>query len=176
MRIEITTKNYRLDDVLKELIIKKLNKFDKYFGTEAKAKVKLSTVGKDQYIMEINVDGSNMGFARSVVSGDKMNENLDKVLPKLEKQIVKYRDKFGSKFKKAETPVIYEENVQVDEKSANVVRVKKFEISVTSVDNAIEEMELLNHAFYVFVNGDTNKVSVLYKRNDGDYGLIEPEY
>lgn len=177
MRIEITTKNYRLEDTLRELIIKKLNKFDKYFTNEAKAKVKLSTIGGDQYIMEINIDSDNINFVRSVVTGDKMNENLDKLLPKLERQIVKYRDKNGAKFKKGESSVIYNENSDIETKQNNdVVRVKKFEVSVTTVDNAIDQMELLNHSFYVFVNGDNQRISVLYKRKDGDYGLIEPEY
>lgn len=176
MRIEIVTKNYRLDEGLKELIIKKLNKFDKYFEDEAKAKVKLSTIGNDQYVMEINIDANNMSFVRSVVTGDKMNENIDKLLPKLERQIVKYRDKYGSKFRKPEGAMIYSENTNITTKVPDIVKVKKFDISVTTVENAIEEMELLNHAFYVFINGENKKVGVLYKRKDGDYGLIEPEY
>lgn len=177
MRIEIITKNYRLDETLRELIIKKLNKFDKYFAKEAKAKVKLSTIGSEQYVMEVNIDSDNMNFVRSVVSGDKMNENIDKLLPKLERQIVKYRDKNGTKSKKAENAVIYNENWGIEPKEhSDVVRVKKFEITVTSVDEAIAQMELLNHTFFVFVNADNNKIGIVYKRKDGDYGLIEPEY
>lgn len=176
MRIEIVTKNYRLEEELREIITKKLNKFDRYFEDEAKAKVKLSTIGNDQFVMEINIDANNMSFIRSIVTGDKMNENIDKVLPKLEKQIVKYRAKNGSKFKKPEGTVLYEENLNIKTKSSDVVKVKKFDISVTTVENAIEEMELLNHNFYVFINGENKKVAVLYKRKDGDYGIIEPEY
>ena len=105
-----------------------------------------------------------------------MNENIDVVLPKLERQILKYRDKISSKVKKGafETPSIYEQSK--DETKPKIGKVKKFDVSVTTVENAAEEMELLAHDFYVFINGETNKVNVLYKRTDGDLGLIEPEY
>ncbi|MBR1746974.1 MAG: ribosome-associated translation inhibitor RaiA [Clostridia bacterium] len=174
MRTEIMAKSYRLDENLKNLIIKKLSKFDKYFNNEAIAKIKLSTVGAQQR-MEISIDADNMSV-RSSADGEKMNENIDVILPKLERQIRKNKDKFGEKLKKGsvDTPALFEQ--EPEEAKGNVVKVKKFDISVTTVDNAVEEMELLNHNFYIFVNGENNKVSVLYKRNDGDYGLIEPEY
>ena len=57
-----------------------------------------------------------------------------------------------------------------------VVKVKNFDISIVTVDEAIAELELLDHDFYVFVNAENNKVSVVYKRHDGDYGLLTPEY
>jgi len=174
MRIEIISKNYRLDEGLKNLITKKLARFDKYFDKEASAKVKLTTAGNSN-IMEITVEAGGCS-ARSSYTGEKMNENIDKILPKLERQVIKYRDKFGTKIKKGAIEELTAEQTEEEEKKGNVVKVKKFEVSVTTVDNAVEEMELLNHNFYIFVNGETNKVSVLYKRNDGDYGLIEPEY
>lgn len=172
MRNEILAKSYRLDEELKNLIKKKLAKFDKYFDDEAIAKVKLSTVGNKQR-MEITIEAGNMSV-RSAAEGDKMNEIIDVIVPKLERQIIKCKDKFGAKVKKAALEAV--EEPLPEEKKGSVVKVKKFDISVTTVDNAVEEMELLNHNFYIFVNGENNKVCVLYKRNDGDYGLIEPEY
>lgn len=174
MKVEIICKNYHLDENLKALIEKKLSKFDKYFDNDAKAKVKLATVG-DNYSMEISVNQGSVNV-RSVAVSLKMNENVDIVLPKLERQILKHKDKLGAKIKKNafDTPSIYEESAP--EKKAQVVKVKKFNVSVTTVENAVEEMELLEHDFYVFINGETNKVCVLYKRTDGDLGLIEPEY
>ncbi len=177
MRIEILSKSYRLNEDLKNIIEKKLARFDKYFNSEATAKVKMATVG-NSFSMEVTVDAGNLSVRSSAIC-DKMNETIDVILPKLERQIIKHRDRLGAKIKKTafDTPTIYEETEKdIETKSAKVVKVKKFDISVTTVDNAVEEMELLNHNFYIFVNGDNNKVSVLYKRNDGDYGLIEPEY
>lgn len=176
MKLDINCKNYRLDDYTKSLIIKKLDKFDKYFSKEASAKVKLSTIGNN-YSMEVAING-NGKIVRSVVTGEDMRANIDVVLPKLERQIVKHRDKFVDRVKKDafDTPAIYQESESNDSDIAKIVKVKKFDVSVTTVENAAEEMEMLGHDFYVFINGDNNKVCVLYKRSDGDLGLIEPEY
>lgn len=175
MRIEINSKNYRLDENLKSLITKKLSKFDKYFSAEPNAKIKLSKIGNDKFTMEISLDSEKTIAVRSVVTSDDMNANLDLVLPKLERQIVKYRTKLGDKFRKAalETPTIYDENTDIEMDDGKVVKIKNFDISVISISDAIEQMELLNHAFYVFINKEDNKTCVLYRRNDGDYGLIE---
>ena len=176
MKVEIICKNYRLDNQLRALIEKKLSKFDKYFDTDAKAKVKLSIIGNDNYTMEISIRENSLSV-RSVATSDKMNENIDIVLPKLERQILKHRDKFTDKIKKGafDTPTIYEE-IPMDNSTPKIVKVKKFDVSVTTIENAAEEMELLDHDFYVFANGETNKICILYKRADGDLGLIEPEY
>lgn len=177
MRVEINVKNYHLDNEFSELIIKKLSRFDKYFNDNAKAKVKLSTQNKSE-IMEITISFTG-NVVRSIASSDEMKSNLDVVLPKLERQILKHRNRFTDKMKKNafETPAIFEEkdDTQVAN-TLNIVKVKKFQVSVTSVENAAEEMELLSHDFYVFVNGETNKINILYRRNDGNLGLIEPEY
>lgn len=177
MKVEIICKNYRLDEQLKNLIEKKLGKFDKYFDNEAKAKVKLNTIGNDNYTMEISIRADSLNV-RSVTTSGKMNENIDIVLPKLERQILKHRDKFIKRCQKDafETPAIYENSTENTTKIPDIVKVKKFAVSKTTVANAAEEMELLEHDFYVFINGETNKLCVLYKRNDGDLGLIEPEY
>lgn len=175
MRIEINSKNYRLDENLKSLINKKLLRFDKYFSTEPIAKVKLSRIGNDKFTMEISLDAGKMVAVRSVVTTNDMNSNLDIILPKLERQIVKYRSKLGDKFRKAalDTPALYDENADVEMDDGKVVKIKSFDISVISISDAIEQMELLNHTFYVFINKDDDKYCVLYRRNDGDYGLIE---
>ena len=178
MRVEINVKNYHLDNNFSELIIKKLGRFDKYFNDNAKAKVKLSTQNKTE-TMEITIS-FNGNVVRSVNTSDDMKSNLDVVLPKLERQIIKHKNRFTDKMKKTafETPALYEEKDLKDETrpTENIVKVKKFQVSVTTVENAAEEMELLSHSFYVFINGETNKVNILYRRNDGNLGLIEPEY
>lgn len=175
MRIDISSKNYRLDENLKGLITKKLTRFDKYFSSEPTAKVKLSRIGNDKFTMEISLDSDKMIAVRSVVTSDDMNTNLDILLPKLERQIVKYRTKLGDKFRKAalETPVIYEENNDITMDDGKVVKIKNFDVSVISISDAITQMELLNHTFYIFANKEDDKTCVLYRRNDGDYGLIE---
>ena len=175
MRIEINCKNYRLDDNLKGLITKKLNRFDKYFSTEANAKIKLARMTNDKFTMEIAIDADKMVVIRSAYTSDDMSTNLDIVLPKIERQIVKYRTILGDRLKKSamETPTLYDENNDVTMDDGKVVKIKNFEISTISISDAIEQIELLGHTFYVFVNKDDHKTCVLYRRNDGDYGLIE---
>lgn len=177
MRIEFFSGNYRLDENFKNLVTKKLNKFEKYFNDEAIVKVKTNCLGRDKNTMEISVNSKNTNV-RSVVTSANMMGNIDIILPKVERQIVKSRDKFDPKYKKSDSDAseVFDDGNDSAKINGKVVKVKKYNISVTNVENAIEEMELLSHNFYIFVNGDNNKVSVVYKRNDGDYGLIEPEY
>ena len=108
-----------------------------------------------------------------------MYDNIDLVLPKLDKQINKFRARINSKTPKSALPL----NPPADEDAAvskdklgKIVKEKRFDISIVTVEDAIAELELLDHDFYVFVNAENNKVSVVYKRHDGDYGLITPEY
>lgn len=179
MRIEITSKNYKPKDNLKEILERKISKFDKYFKKDPSAKVRLSLEGNNKHTMEVMIISDNMRV-RSEVTSENMFDNVDILLPKIERQIVKYRKRFDNKLKKeAFEESIYEDNQDVNEentKYGKLVREKSFEIAMTTVDEAIEEMELLAHNFYVFLNADNEKVSIVYKRNDGDYGLISPEY
>lgn len=179
MRLEISSKNYKPNNNLKEIIQKKISKFDKFFKQEAQAKVVLSLSGNNKYTMEVTILFDNMKV-RSEVTGDNMFDNIDIVLPKIERQISKYRSRLDNKLKKEafDQPSIYENHSSKNNqtKYGKLVREKSFEITMATVDHAIEEMELLSHNFYVFLNADNNKVSIVYKRKDGDYGLISPEY
>ena len=177
MIIELVSKNYNECNRLVNVIEKKLSRLDKYFSGDAEALVKLSTVGTEKYTMEITVRFGGY-IARAEVTSQNMYDNIDLVLPKLEKQIAKFRDRMNSKVPKKALPLKTEsaEAVPAAEKMGNVVKEKNFNISIVTVEEAIAEMELLDHDFYVFVNAENNKVSVVYTRHDGDYGLITPEY
>ncbi len=177
MKIELVSKNYNEGSRLVGVIEKKLGKLDKYFSGDADALVKLSTVGNDKFTMEITVRFGGY-IARAEVTGSNMYDNIDLILPKLEKQIARFRDRMNSKVPKKALPLKtdVEEAAAPREYYGNIVKEKHFDISIVTVDEAIAEMELLDHDFYVFVNAENNKVSVVYKRRDGDYGLITPEY
>lgn len=177
MKIELVSKNYNEGSRLVGVIEKKLGKLDKYFSGDADALVKLSTVGNDKFTMEITVRFGGY-IARAEVTGSNMYDNIDLILPKLEKQIARFRDRMNSKMPKKALPLKtdVEEAAAPREYYGNIVKEKHFDISIVTVDEAIAEMELLDHDFYVFVNAENNRVSVVYKRHDGDYGLITPEY
>lgn len=177
MKIELVSKSYNEGSRLVSVIEKKLGKLDKYFSGDADALVKLSTVGNDKFTMEITVRFGGY-IARAEVTGSNMYDNIDLILPKLEKQIARFRDRMNSKVPKKALPLKtdVEEAAAPREYYGNIVKEKHFDISIVTVDEAIAEMELLDHDFYVFVNAENNRVSVVYKRRDGDYGLITPEY
>ena len=177
MKIELVSKNYNEGSRLVSVIEKKLGKLDKYFSGDADALVKLSTVGNDKFTMEITVRFGGY-IARAEVTGSNMYDNIDLILPKLEKQIARFRDRMNSKMPKKALPLKtdVEEAAAPREYYGNIVKEKHFDISIVTVDEAIAEMEFLDHDFYVFVNAENNRVSVVYKRHDGDYGLITPEY
>ena len=114
-------------------------------------------------------------LVRATASSENFYDNLDVVLPKLEGQIRKYRTRFDKHQKNSafRDQALFGDDA--DKKAQTVVKEKKFLLSPMTVEEAMEEMELLGHSFYVFLEAKSNTVQVLYLRNDGDLGLIEPE-
>lgn len=176
MRIEINARNYRVSDRLREIIDKKMEKFSRYFEDDAKAVITLREVGKDKYAMEITIFfGGNM--VRSEVVSDNMYNNIDIALPKIEGQIRKHRTKLGKKIKQTaidEASIYAPQPVQ--EKKRELVRTKTLDLKKISVEEALEEMELVDHDFYIFLNEKTGKVNVVYRRTDGNAGLLDLTY
>ena len=113
-------------------------------------------------------------LVRATASSDNLYNNLDVIMPKLEGQIRKHRTKFDKNNKNNAYKDVATYDLP-DQKQAEIVKEKKFKLSPMTVLEAVEEMELLGHSFYVFLEAKTNTVQVLYLRNDGDLGLIEPE-
>lgn len=169
MRLEFLCRNYDASDKLKDVITKKVDKLDKFFEDDTKAKIVLKK-SKDLETMEITIAVAN-GIARAEVTGDNMYDNIDVVLPKLEKQIIKHHSKMKSK--KFKVKELTAEVEQIKEPEKKVVKSKSYNLVPMTTDDAIEEMELVGHDFYVFLNKETGNINVLYARNDGDYGLIE---
>ena len=172
MRIEFLCKNYNASDKLKDLIEKKIDKLDKFFESDTKAKVVLKKT-KDIETLEITI-GIGNGIMRAEVSNGNMYENIDLAIPKLEKQIIRYHDKIKSKKSKVKEIIDFAIPPEMEkEPEKKVVRSKSYVLVPMTVEDAIEEMELIGHDFFVFLNKATGNINVLYARNDGDYGLIE---
>ena len=113
-------------------------------------------------------------LVRATANGDNFYDLLDVVLPKLEGQIRKHRTRFDKHQKNVAYRQVAEFSGE-EPKTGSIVKQKKFVLTPMTVDEAIEEMELLGHNFYVFKEAKTNTIQVLYLRKDGDLGLIEPE-
>ena len=173
MRIEFLIKTYTPSEKLKDVITKKVQRLDKFFEDDTKVKILLKKANDVETLeLTIVLDSAVM---RAEVSSGNMYENIDIALPKLEKQIIKHRSKLIAKSKKVRSKELDAAYVPAAEKEEThgVVRSKSYELTPMTVDDAIEELELVGHSFYVFSNKSTKKVNVLYKRHDGDYGLIE---
>lgn len=173
MKIEIVGRNYEVGERLKEVTSQKLGKLDKYFETQAEVKASFK---KESTTMTLEVMLDYAGrLVRATASGDNFYDLLDIVLPKLEGQIRKYRTRFDKHQKNMaykDAAMFAADNLAKD---AKVVKEKKFTLTPMTVDEAAAELELLGHSFYVFLEAKTNTVQVIYRRNDGDLGLIEPQ-
>ena len=172
MKIDVIGRNYQVSDRLKEITAQKLAKLDKYFETEAQAKVSFKKESTTLTV-EIMLDYAGR-LVRAAASDDNLYDQIDIVLPKLEGQIRKHRTRFD----KHQKNQAYRDAAMyggLESKETNITRKKQFKLVPMTVEQAMEEMELLGHSFYVFLEAKTNTVQVLYKRNDGDLGLIEPQ-
>ena len=173
MRISISGKNLEVSDYMRETAEKKLNKLSKFFPQDADAQVSLA-VEKNRHIVEVTVPYEGRIVRAEETSGD-MYASLDNVVSKLEKQVQRYRTRQDRRRKSGEViadyaPVAPEEPETF---TPRIVRTKKFAIRPMSEEEAMLQMEMLGHSFFVFENAETGEVNVLYVRKDGNYGLIE---
>lgn len=177
MRIIITGKGITVSDYLKNLFEKKANKLDRYFKPDTEMYVTMS-IEKSRHIVEVTVPFDGVMLRCEEATGD-MYASIDLALRKLERQIRKHRTKLEKKLHEGAFDLdmpVFEDLDEEDEAAPKIVRTKRFAIKPMSVEEAQMQMELLGHSFFVFRNAQTDEVNVLYQRNDGNLGLIEPDY
>ena len=165
-----------VSDSLKARAEKKLNKLDRYFNKEAETLIRFRQQRGGRNIAEITVSVDGL-ILRAEENSNDMYLSIDRAVDKLESQIRRYRTKLGKRVReaRAEVPEEVVEPTFQQEVNYDVVRVKKFSVKPMDVDDAITQMELLGHNFFLFVNAETSAMNVLYRRNDGTYGLLVPE-
>lgn len=177
MRITVKGKNMEVTEALEQYAEKKVEKLGKYFHNIKEAVVTQSTQ-RNWHIVEVTLEGDGI-LIRGEERTDNMYASIDQVVEKLEKQVKRYKSKLIERVHPEEPPKesAAAETLQEEaepEAHPKIVRTKSFPLKPMSPDEAAMQMELLNHDFYVFINSETELVSVIYKRRDGDYGLIEP--
>ena len=173
MKIEIVQRNYVAKEKLTDLIQKKVEKFEKYLQNGAQAKVVLSKAGKlERYKMEITIKDVNL-FVRSEVESDNMYANLDTCLAKIERQIVRIAGKNKASVKNVDANALlfFDEIPEVE--PAKIVKRKEFDLDRLTEEQAIDQLELIGNDFYIYRDIETGNINVLYRREDGDYGLIK---
>ena len=173
MRISITGKNIEVSEYLRDLAVKKLAKLDRYFPADTVAQVTMA-VEKNRHIVEVTIPYSGGIIRGEEVTGD-MYASIDNVIAKLERQIIRHRTKLEKNLKAEAFNEPMPELAEEEDEGPRVVKVKRFSIKPMSEEEAILQMELLGHSFFVFTNAETEDINVLYKRKDGNLGLIEPE-
>lgn len=178
MKINIIGRQLNVYEDTAALIEEKLSKFDKFFGGDnnATATVTLKR-SHGNSVLEITINASGTLF-RSEVEAESFRDALDKAIDNIERQIRKNKTKLRRKLRDGvldsfESSMDWT-GAEVDDEQF-VVRVKKFEYTPMSIEEAILQMNLLGHSFFVFNDAETDKTCVVYKRKNGDYGLIEPE-
>lgn len=180
VQITIRGKNVPVSDSLKNYVEKKLSKLTRYFDSIQEAQVVVSTVS-DSYSVEVTIPLNGGIILRGEeLSRENYYEAVDLVAEKLEKQIHKYRTKLYRKLRhQGLKDLIAEMGEDTDDTKKDepiIVKTKHFPIKPMLVDEAIMQMNLLGHDFFVFSNAETGQANVVYRRKDGKYGLIEPEY
>jgi putative sigma-54 modulation protein len=176
MQITVRGKNMKVTDPLRAYVEKRLAKLDKYFNNFGDALVTLS-VERENHRIEVTIPVNGM-ILRGEEATHDMYAAVDMVVEKLEKQVDRYKARWNRRARSSGATAA--EAVPEGDKGEfgeenSVVRVKRFPMKPMNIDEAIMHMNLLGHSFFVFTNAETEAVNVLYRRKDGNFGLIEPE-
>nr|WP_072514816.1 ribosome-associated translation inhibitor RaiA [Ndongobacter massiliensis] len=178
MNIQYVGRNIQLRDNFKELTAKKLNRLDKYFSEDVNAVVTMSTEGADRKVeVTIRIPGSGT-ILRAEERSDDMLESVDRAVDALVSQVRKYKTKLR-RHQKGNESIRFEsvepDHEEEDTEEPRIVRVKHLELAPMSAEEAVLQMELLGHDFFLFVDAEGSGVNAVYRRKAGDYGLIVSE-
>lgn len=171
MKVIITNKNVKSSENLNEMIESKLDKLSKYFSHEIVVNVTVSAE-KDWQKVEATIQTEGTIF-RAEEKADVAYDTLETLVDKLARQISRFKDKLRKKHRGQKQLVFEEIPDYEEEEDFRIVKRKKVELRPMSEEEAVMQMELLGHDFFVFLNMDTDTVCTLYMRKNGDYGIIE---
>lgn len=173
MKVTIIGRQMNVWDEMKATIENKLEKLDKYFGDDCEATVTLSSK-RNLKSLEITINAYGTIF-RSETDDDTFRNALDRSIYSIERQIRKNKTRLSKKIRSgAFDEGIFDTGEDYEEDAEFVIRTKSFYFKPMSVEEAIMQMNLLGHEFFVFRDAVTEEVCVVYRRKDGDYGLITP--
>jgi ribosomal subunit interface protein len=177
MNFNISGENIEVTSAIREYIEKKITKLERYFNLTQEAKVHVKIRFNPDKTSKVEVTISLTYF---VLRAEETNIDLyaavDLILDKLERQIRKYKTKINRKFHKKGGFIhtfVADAKEENKEEQLEIVRMKQFDLKPMDSEEAILQMNLIGHSFYVFNDADTNHTNVIYKRRDGRYGLID---
>lgn len=175
MNIILSGRNIEVTEALKNAVEDKLSKYEKYFKSDIDVHATMG-VQKNRQIFEVTIPLKNDVIIRVEESSEDMYSSIDLAVDKLARQIQKHKTKLEKRFRTHDT-IRFEQipmNANNIEADHTVVKTKKFPIKPMDAEEAILQMEMLGHNFFVFKNSENDEVNVVYLRKDGKYGLIEP--
>jgi len=175
MKYSFIGKNIAITNKLKERSESKLEKLNKFFKEDTEVFVTMG-VQRNLQIFEVTIPYNGVVF-RAETSSDDMFTSIDRAIDILERQIRKNKTRLERKLREnAFDPNNFEGYESVDEEEEfRVIKSKRFSVKPMDIEEAILQMNLIGHEFFVFMNASTQLINVVYKRRDGEYGLIEPE-
>jgi putative sigma-54 modulation protein len=181
MNFNIRGENIQITEALRDYVVKKVGRLERFFDNPTPTEVYVTLrVLRGSGTIEVTIPLTGV-IIRAEETDDDMYAAIDLVAEKLERQIRKYKTKLSRKLRadvgskamvRGAEPVALlddEEDVKID-----IVRTKRFNLKPMDAEEAVMQMDMLGHNFFVFQNSETNDVNVVYRRNDGRYGLIEP--
>lgn len=183
MKFNIRGENLEVTGAIKEYVEKKIGKLERYFDTTPASDVHVNlSVYNDEQRIEVTIPMTNL-LLRGEVQHVDLYAAIDLVVDKLERQIRKYKTKVNRKSRQngAAKHVFAEmekeaasQQFEEDSNDIEIVRTKRFNLKPMDSEEAILQMDMLGHSFFVFTNDASGETNVVYRRNDGRYGLIEP--
>lgn len=183
MQLTITGKNLEVTDSLQQYVEKKVGRLDRYLPTITDARVELSVentrAAKDRQVAQVTLR-TKQAILRAEEASSDMFASIDAALDKVQRQIDHYKGKrwskrLGGNGEGAAEATEGEATEEETDEGSRISRVKRFAMIPMDEEEAVDQMELLGHDFYVFFNVNQNQINVIYRRRSGDYGLIQPE-
>jgi len=177
MQINIRGKNMEITPALQDYVGKRMNKLEKYLDdAHTDVQVTLSVV-RESHIVDATISIGGL-LLRGEEATQDMYASIDLVVDKLERQMHKFKTRINRKLRQTGLKELNEQYInkkrEEEEKEPVIVRTKRFVMKPMPVEEALLQLNLLGHDFFVFTNAETEEINVLYKRKDGNYGLIGP--
>lgn len=172
MNIQTIGRKVNLKDSFTQRVENRLAKMDKFFSDDATAVVSV-IVEKNRQTVELTVRDNGL-VVRSEQTAEGMEQAFDEAADVVTKQIIKHRKKISDKYKKGADEKLSIAPID-EEDTKKIVKEKVFFVAPASAEEAVMQMDLLGHNFYLFRNVDTGEINVVYKRKDGNYGMLIPE-
>jgi putative sigma-54 modulation protein len=178
VRLQVKGKNVEVTPALKGYAQEKLGKLDRHLNDSARLELELA-VEKNPSIAENQVAEATIWtkgpVLRATERSSDMKASIDQLVDKLERQATRYKDKRRRSASRSNHDQPQDRPAEPQEDVPVIVKVKQFPVKPMDPEEAVLQLELIGHDFFVFQNAETNEVNVVYRRRDGNYGLIEPQ-